>query len=76
MSTKLARKAIALFNNPDMPKATRRNYQRQWISSVSSLGKKWILSTPVKKIKEDKPVAKKAPTRKKKAVRAKVAHPA
>lgn len=49
MSTKLARKAIALFSNKNMPKATRRKYQREWLAQVSDMGKKWLLATPVKR---------------------------
>lgn len=38
----LARRAINLFSNYEVPHETRRRYQRQWMRSVRTLGSQWL----------------------------------
>jgi hypothetical protein len=39
-----------LFATYDAPPSTIRNYQRQWVQSIRTLGDKWLLAHPVQRI--------------------------
>ena len=43
-NTALARRAVLLYNNPMVPKATNRFNQRAWLRSVRMLGTRWVLA--------------------------------
>lgn len=45
----LMRRAAKAFKSYEIPKPVRRNYQRQWIASVTQLGPKWKLAVPVQR---------------------------
>ena len=40
----LARRAVRLYNNALVPKATNRANQRAWLRSVHLLGDRWLLA--------------------------------
>ena len=42
----IARKARALWSNPDVPASTNRHNRRQWMRSVIHLGPRWTLHHP------------------------------
>lgn len=45
----LARRAVRLYSNDLVPKATNRFNQRAWLRSVTWLGDRWLLANPIKK---------------------------
>jgi hypothetical protein len=49
----LKRRAINNFKNYEIPKHTKRNYQRQWIQCIRTLGPKWRLAAPIQRCTGD-----------------------
>jgi hypothetical protein len=51
----LMRKAINTFKTYQVAKHVKRNYQRQWILSIKSLGEKWKGVQQVKRLDQPFP---------------------
>lgn len=49
ISTAMLRKAIQLYRNPMVDKATQRHNQWMWLRAVCILGDRWLLAKPVKR---------------------------
>jgi hypothetical protein len=46
----LARRAIRIFHNYEVPHHVKRRYQRDWMRSVRTLGDKWFFAREVQKL--------------------------
>jgi len=50
MNTKYLIKVRRIFATYDAPPETIRNYQRQWVRSVRSLGNRWLVARQVERL--------------------------